>query len=402
MRGAPRAVFVSFEAEEIVMKKVYIITTHTVPTEHPNAVRLANLGLIFKELGYEVSLVGFDHKPDRTEEYKGMRCLVYNIPNAQGISANLKRGRYVKSMVAALLESEETPEIIVSSMYNCPLQRYLISHAKKNNIKLIQTVCEWFDKSAFPGLKGKVKLINNRYSLYCQFPRVGNIIAISTLQAGYYAERGCNTVVIPTLVDSEEYDGVTAYYTPNTKLAIAYAGSPAKKDYLANVIRAIGLLSEEERAGIELHLYGCTTEGLIGLGIDEKFLKDNERTIICHGRIPYCEVKEKIAKADFTVLLRPNMRYANAGFPTKVGESMACGTPVIANLTSDLGKYLVDGSNAIICENETPEACATALRKALNVPKEELMLMRSNARSTALSSFNWMSYTAELKKFLEL
>ena len=106
---------------------------------------------------------------------------------------------------------------------------------------------------------------------------------------------------------------------------------------------AVGLLSDEEKGRLALHLYGTVPEQLVMLGIDPAFLEAHRDTVICHGRIPYAEVKGKVADADFTVRLRPNKRYANAGFPTKVGESMACGTPVIANITSDLGKYIIDG-----------------------------------------------------------
>lgn len=381
-------------------KKLYIIATHTIPTEHPNAVRLVNLGLIFKAIGYDVTLIGFDTNETRVFDYKDIHCRVYNIPKSKGIIANLQRETIMKKYVSQFFETLDAPRVIVSSMYNCPLQRFLIQYSKHNNIKLIQSVCEWFDRSTFTGIKGLFQYINNRYSLYFQFPRIKNIIAISSLQANYYASRGCNTLVIPTLVDVDEYREINRSARADEKLVIAYAGSPAKKDYIANVIKAIDLLSEEERKKVELRLYGCTEEGLIGLGIKKEFLEGNRETIICHGRIPYSEVKSKIAGADFTVLLRPNMRYANAGFPTKVGESMACGTPVIANITSDLGKYLIDGANSIICDNETPEACAYAIKRAMTISSEEKEKMSVNARDTAGVGFNYITYESSLKDFL--
>lgn len=382
------------------MDKIYIFSAHSVPTQHPNSIRLANLGLIFQEIGYEVTLFGFDTSETRTFDYKGIRCITFNIPDRRGIIANIERGNIMKNRVEDFFKTERAPKIILSSIYNSPLQRFLINYSKKEGAKMVQSVCEWFDRSAFHGIKGLFQLINNRFSLYYQIPSVKNVITISTLQAQYYNDRGCNTLVIPTLVDIEEYREINKSARTDDKLVIAYAGSPAKKDYIANVIKAIDLLSAEERKKVELHLYGCTEDGLIGLGIKEKFLKDNSETIICHGRIPYSEVKGKIAEADFTVLLRPNKRYANAGFPTKVGESLACGTPVIANITSDLGKYLVDGVNSIICENEDPRSCADAIKRALTLSLESKMEMFKNARNTASVGFNYVTYTDCLKDFL--
>ena len=52
-----------------------------------------------------------------------------------------------------------------------------------------------------------------------------------------------------------------------------------------------------------------------------------------------------------------------AGFPTKVVESLALGTPVITNLTSDLGFCVFDGRNGVILDarseqDASPEAVA--------------------------------------------
>ena len=382
------------------MDKIYIFSAHSVPTQHPNSIRLANLGLIFQEIGYEVTLFGFDTSETKTFDYKGIRCITFNIPDRRGIIANIERGNIMKNRVEDFFKTERAPKIILSSIYNSPLQRFLINYSKKVGAKMVQSVCEWFDRSAFHGIKGLFQLINNRFSLYYQIPSVKNVITISTLQAQYYNSRGCNTLVIPTLVDIEEYRGINKSARNDDKLVIAYAGSPAKKDYIANVIKAIDLLSAEERKKVELHLYGCTEDGLIGLGIKKEFLQENKESVICHGKIPYSEVKLRISEADFTVLLRPNKRYANAGFPTKVGESMACGTPVIANITSDLGKYLIDGANSIICENETPEACACAIKRAMTISSEEKEKMSVNALDTAGVGFNYITYESSLKDFL--
>lgn len=267
---------------------------------------------------------------------------------------------------------------------------------------MVQSVCEWFDRSNFSGIKGLVKLLNNRYSLRVQYPKEGNIIIISELLERYYESRHCRTVILPTLVDMREYEAVSnAPKQPGEVLKIAYAGSPAKKDYVANAIRAVALLRDEERKRVQLHFYGPEKKQLSALGIPEEFLEEYNETIICHGRIPYEQVKAKIAEADFTVLLRPDKRYANAGFPTKVGESMACGTPVIANLTSDLHKYIIDGQTGIVCRDETPESCAEALRRALSLTAEQRMQMHEQCLEMAKKAFDYHAYLDAMDKFLK-
>ena len=160
------------------------------------------------------------------------------------------------------------------------------------------------------------------------------------------------------------------------------------------------LLTIKERNQIELHLYGANKNQLLKLGISEEMMTELTGNIFVHGRIPYVDVQEKIASADFTVLLRPNLRYANAGFPTKVSESMMCGTPVIANHTSDLNLYIRDGETGIVVSDETAEACAEGFRKALRMHAEDKFIMRTAARKEAETAFNYMSYREEMKRFI--
>jgi glycosyltransferase involved in cell wall biosynthesis len=227
-------------------------------------------------------------------------------------------------------------------------------------------------------------------------PKTKNVIAISTLLENYYNKKQCNTVRIPTVIDMQEY--VELSFSHNEKLVIAYAGMPAKnKDFILNVLEAMLLLRRNELDRIEFRIFGLTKDQLIN---SNKYNQLGD-SLKCMGKIPYLEVKSEIAKADFTVLLRPGKRYANAGFPTKVGESMACGVPVITNMTSDLNLYVVDEVNGVICDNESPEACAAALRRALQLTSQQKKEMRTAALQTAYKNFDYKVYVRDMREFLE-
>lgn len=172
------------------------------------------------------------------------------------------------------------------------------------------------------------------------------------------------------------------------------------KDYIINAIKALLLLSRDERARIKINIYGCTSDQLLALGISSNELSAIGDSLECFGRLPYQEVKLRIAQSDFTVLLRPNKKYANAGFPTKVGESMACGTPVIANLTSDLKLCIINGKTGIICKDETTQSCADAFRIAINMNKNERELMRQEAEKMGQGFFSIETYLSKFDQFL--
>lgn len=382
------------------MKNVYFFCRHAVPTGHPNGIRIANLGLIFKELGYKVHLIGCDNKETRVFQYKGMKCKVFNQKETTGLYSALQREKDRYTYVKNYFLENGDPTIIITALQNCRAQRYLLNYSKKKNIKIIASICEWFDKNNFIGIKGFFKLINNRYTMYKQIPRIKNVICISSLLCNFYSGKRCNTIYIPTIVDENDYLGLQKNsIVSDNKIKISYAGSPAKKDYIINVIYAIQLLSETECSRIEIHLYGITEEQLLQLGVKEAYLK-KYTNIICHGKIPYEQIKLKIVDSDFTVLLRPNKRYANAGFPTKVGESMACGTPVIANITSDLDKYIIDKETGIICSDESSNSCAEAFRRVIDLNRNDINYMNEQTRKMTEKSFYYTNYILEMSDFL--
>jgi glycosyltransferase involved in cell wall biosynthesis len=99
--------------------------------------------------------------------------------------------------------------------------------------------------------------------------------------------------------------------------------------------------------------------------------------------------------------VRPQKRFANAGFPTKVVESLSMGIPVICNYTSDLSEYLRDGHEAIICKDHYPPAIAEALRKVLELTPEQRAQMRVEARARAEKDFDYRNYSKPLDEFIK-
>ena len=388
--------------------RILLYCDFALPDSCADAARVMNFAKIFRESGHDVSLLGvqYNAKGATSGSAFGIPFEMIKAGPWKGFKA-YKRIRGVENAIANYLKShtgDHPFDIVLLSGVYFDFTKHFLAYSKRYGTKLVVNALEWYDKSnvQFVGIRGKVNYVKNRIALRKIFVKMKNILAISSLLDDYYRSRGCHTVTVPTIIDMNEYEGVIgASRISDGKLRIAYAGNPGRKDYISNAIKAYEFLSEEEREQLELHFFGPRNEQLYRLGISADFLKKYRNNIFCHGRIPYEEVKGKIAAADFTVLLRPDKRYANAGFPTKVGESMACGTPVIANITSDLGKYILDGKTGIVCRDETAEACAEAFRRVLALTEEERFNMRKNALDMAKESFDYRVYTDALEKFLE-
>lgn len=99
-------------------------------------------------------------------------------------------------------------------------------------------------------------------------------------------------------------------------------------------------------------------------------------------------------------MIRPNRESSNAGFPTKLAESMAVGTPVFANKTGDIGVYVEDNINGLIADSDSEQDILKTLRRALKMSTDELEMMRMSARKVAIESFDYRGYESKLNQFV--
>jgi glycosyltransferase involved in cell wall biosynthesis len=75
---------------------------------------------------------------------------------------------------------------------------------------------------------------------------------------------------------------------------------------------------------------------------------------------------------------------------------------VIANLTGDLGLYLHDETNGLVCSDYSVGALSETLRRALLLTPGERGSMREAARRQAEQSFDFRAYGSQLSSFLEI
>ena len=110
--------------------------------------------------------------------------------------------------------------------------------------------------------------------------------------------------------------------------------------------------------------------------------------IFFHGRVPHTEAVKAVQGADFQFLIRDSNLKNNAGFPTKFVESLACCTPVIATLTSNIGDYLNDGVNGYVVDNNC--SIDDVLVKISNLSKQKIIQMKQYCRDCHL--FDYREY----------
>lgn len=384
------------------MKKILIITGNKYPNEDPGAVRQHVFAKIFAQCGYEPIVIGmgkttyFKEKCYDGIKYYSLRCpyssLFFRVLGRFLFSWNL---RYILHQ----FESEKVEAILFVSG-NRNTFSFVKKIAIKNRITLLHDSVEWYSPCEFSnGEKDRAYRYNNELNSKL-IDKNYRVIAISTYLEKHFLKRGIETIRIPVILDVKEMP--CSYKTIATKRTILYAGNMAGKDQIQEFISAITSLPNEIKNQFEFKIFGVTYEQFRKKygNIDSEAL---DSIILFYGKVPRDRVKFELKNADFTVLMRPSgERYAKAGFPTKVVESLASGTPVICNFTSDLNLYLKDNVNSIIINECSKKECIRKLMDISLMTDSQIQEMKKSARKTAENNFDWRLYVNKVGEILEL
>ena len=109
------------------------------------------------------------------------------------------------------------------------------------------------------------------------------------------------------------------------------------------------------------------------------------------------EIPSILANSDLMVLARPDNNQAKAGFPTKLGEYLASGKPVVITKTGEISKYLTDNISAYLSEPGDINDFAGRIIIALKDKNAEKIGL--NGLEIANRNFNYKLYG---KKILEI
>ncbi|MEO6136069.1 MAG: glycosyltransferase family 4 protein [Ginsengibacter sp.] len=259
------------------------------------------------------------------------------------------------------------------------------------------------EESEFPfvyyGNKGKL----SRYLIDFHYKLFDGLLLMTNTLIKYFSEEKKITVPylhVPMTVDFERFNSVQRLQNMANNY-IAYCGVlNNEKDGVDILIKAfISLASEFPN----LELY------LIGDPISEKILQDYkfeiEKNNCSHrvhftGRVGSAEVASYISNADVLVLPRPKSLQAEGGFPTKLGEYLSTGKPVVVTNVGEISFYLKHELNAYIINPGSIESLFNQLKSILlNYP--QALETGTKGKSVALANFNYKIQALNIFSFIQ-
>lgn len=118
------------------------------------------------------------------------------------------------------------------------------------------------------------------------------------------------------------------------------------------------------------------------------------------GFIPERDLASLRTRAVALLAPLPDNEQSASRFPTKIGECLACGRPLITNAVGDVGKYLVEGENAFIARDFSASSLADKVQEILSDYPRALKIGRAG-RDLAERVFDYRKQGNRLGSFLE-
>lgn len=384
------------------MRKFLVITTSKYPNGDAGSVRQHIFAKMIKDMNYKVEIIGMgDSTNYKKKEFEGIEYTSFRSSKNTIISRALNLILFKSRLKSYLKVNKDITDILMISV-----PPNVIKYLKKNidsKVRLYHDSVEWYSKEQF--LFGNLSLeyqINNFYNKKWIDEKF-SVIAISRYLESHFKEKGLKVIRIPILLDVSAFENSKRENTSN-KVKIIYAGSLGNnKDYLLEFLSAIDLLEYNQKKKIEFKILGINKEELMNkLKLRKSYFEDNTNIVIAMGRVSRSEVIDHLNEADFSILFRnPSLRYAQAGFPTKVVESLSTKTSVILNLSSDLNDFLKNNKNCIVVDDLSVNKIMDKLKTILNMSRTDIDTLKENARITAEEFFDYKNHTKVLKEFFD-
>ena len=257
----------------------------------------------------------------------------------------------IKSIRIILKEKQKRNHVLVLGVMPVWLQLLYVLICKLKKIKVIQ------ERSEFPF----IGLSNSFYdkaglfiykNIVCRL--FFGIVVINKALRDYFSSfTGKNKpfYILPMMVEPEKFLNGKRIVEGDY---IAYCGSMAgEKDGINDLIKAFTLIVKQFPE-IKLLLIGSTS--FPGFEALKKKTEnpDVKGKVIFTGRVAHSEMVNYLKFAKILLLARPANIQAKGGFPTKLGEYLATGNPVVVTRVGEIPDYLEHEKNAMLAEPGNP------------------------------------------------
>lgn len=229
--------------------------------------------------------------------------------------------------------------------------------------------------------------------------RATGMLVISKALKDYYVQRGIKNIeIINMFVDASRFD---ISILEHQEKYIAYCGTVSLfKDGVDCLIKAFHLFHELHKE-YSLKIIGrfeneeseqeiCELVESLGLNTAIDFT----------GLVSADEMPKLLKGAYMLALARPNNMQAQYGFPTKLGEYLATGKPVVVTMVGEIGDFLVDGVNCRMAEPDNPQDFAEKMSWVAE-NEEKALVLGEKGKQLTNKEFSSLEQSKKAIEFME-
>ena len=203
-------------------------------------------------------------------------------------------------------------------------------------------------------------------------------------------KKDIDVLVLPNLIDPSSFSIKTNKHHQKGKITIGYTGIPTRKDGVIDLIKSFRILNEIYPK-THLLLIGDITNGNSLIPYLKKYAGNLKilKNITFKGLVSYKEIPELLQSCDILTLTRTSGIFAQAGFPTKLGEYFACKKPVVITSVGDIPFYFQNEKHVILVKPEDIYSIVNGF--------EKLILNKKLSKRLCKNAYIWMNENLNYK-----
>jgi glycosyltransferase involved in cell wall biosynthesis len=231
----------------------------------------------------------------------------------------------------------------------------------------------------------------------------GFIFMTETLEKYFTDQLGFhgNNIVIPMTVDISRFIGINTldYGYPYNYITLVGDVLGSKDGVLLLLDSFARLVNKfcDFRLRLVGEIYSKTKFETILHKIELLNISDKVEFV---GRVSREDIPEELHKAYILVLPRPTSLQSESGFPTKLGEYLASGKPVVVTRTGEIEKYIENEKHAYLVDPDDSDLFAEAISYVI-LNYDEARKVGEAGRMKAQEIFNLEIQAKKLNNYLE-
>jgi len=251
-----------------------------------------------------------------------------------------------------------------------------------------------------------VDIFNKNYSktigrLYKAFfyKLFDGIVVMTKILEKYYSDKTSKKTVffhLPMTVDISRFSVKNETNHDNFRIVYCGGGGTSKnnKDGIDILLKSFSIFVEK-RKHAKLILVGNFHS------VYHSYVEINNlnNCVLFMGWVAKDEIPLVLGSAHVLILTRPSSLQAEGGFPTKLGEYLATGIPVLVTKTGEISNYLKNNISAFLAEPDSVESIVSNLNYIYSNYKEA-QKVGQKGKEIALTNFDYNRYAISFNEFL--